>query len=110
VGAFFQPLVLEAHSGGISKATAKIVKKHAMLAVIDWLQPDVSAQEVAADTEHQGTGAQRGPDHNVHAVRRRVKLRPCYAECRRLGSARCGGCRWEANQGHSSKRVGGHRH
>jgi hypothetical protein len=31
-GAFFQPLVLEARSGGMSKATANIIKKHAMLA------------------------------------------------------------------------------
>jgi hypothetical protein len=31
VGAFFQPLVLEARSGGKSKTTAKIIKKHAML-------------------------------------------------------------------------------
>jgi hypothetical protein len=32
-GAFFQPLVLEARSGGMSKTTANIIKKHAMLAV-----------------------------------------------------------------------------
>jgi hypothetical protein len=31
-GAFFQPLVLEARSGGMSKTTASIIKKHAMLA------------------------------------------------------------------------------
>jgi hypothetical protein len=31
-GAFFQPLVLEARSGGMSKTTANIIKKHAMLA------------------------------------------------------------------------------
>jgi hypothetical protein len=31
-GAFFQPLVLEARSGGMSKTTAKIIRKHAMLA------------------------------------------------------------------------------
>jgi hypothetical protein len=30
-GAFFQPLVLEARSGGMSKTTAEIIKKHAML-------------------------------------------------------------------------------
>jgi hypothetical protein len=30
--AFFQPLVLEARSGGMSKTTANIIKKHAMLA------------------------------------------------------------------------------
>jgi hypothetical protein len=31
-GAFFQPLVLEARSGGMSKTTANIIKKHAVLA------------------------------------------------------------------------------
>jgi hypothetical protein len=31
-GAFFQPLVLEARSGGMSKTPANIIKKHAMLA------------------------------------------------------------------------------
>jgi hypothetical protein len=31
-GTFFQPLVLEARLGGMSKTTAKIIKKHAMLA------------------------------------------------------------------------------
>jgi hypothetical protein len=31
-GAFFQPLVLKARSGGMSKTTANIIKKHAMLA------------------------------------------------------------------------------
>jgi hypothetical protein len=31
-GAFFQPLVLEARMGGMSKTTANIIKKHAMLA------------------------------------------------------------------------------
>jgi hypothetical protein len=31
-GAFFQPLVLEARSGGMSKTTANVIKKHAMLA------------------------------------------------------------------------------
>jgi hypothetical protein len=31
-GAFFQPLVLEARSGGMSKTTANIIKNHAMLA------------------------------------------------------------------------------
>jgi hypothetical protein len=31
-GAFFQPLVLEARSAGMSKTTANIIKKHAMLA------------------------------------------------------------------------------
>jgi hypothetical protein len=31
-GAFFQPLVLEARSGGMSKTTANIIQKHAMLA------------------------------------------------------------------------------
>jgi hypothetical protein len=31
-GAFLQPLVLEARSGGMSKTTANIIKKHAMLA------------------------------------------------------------------------------
>jgi hypothetical protein len=31
-GAFFQPLVLEARSGGMSKTAANIIKKHAMLA------------------------------------------------------------------------------
>jgi hypothetical protein len=29
---FFQPLVSEARSGGMSKTTANIIKKHAMLA------------------------------------------------------------------------------
>jgi hypothetical protein len=33
-----------------------------------WLRPYVSAQEVAAETEHQGSGAQREPDRNMHAV------------------------------------------
>jgi hypothetical protein len=31
-GAFFQPLVLEARSGGMSNTTANIIKRHAMLA------------------------------------------------------------------------------
>jgi hypothetical protein len=31
-GAFFQPLVIEVRSGGMSKTTAKIIKKHATLA------------------------------------------------------------------------------
>jgi hypothetical protein len=31
-GAVFQPLVLEARSGGMSKTTANVIKKHAMLA------------------------------------------------------------------------------
>jgi hypothetical protein len=31
-GAFFQHLMLEARSGGMSKTTANIIKKHAMLA------------------------------------------------------------------------------
>jgi hypothetical protein len=35
-GAFFQPLMLEARSGGMTKTTASIIKKHAMLAVIGW--------------------------------------------------------------------------
>jgi hypothetical protein len=32
VDTFFQPLVLEARSGGMSKTTANIIRKHAMLA------------------------------------------------------------------------------
>jgi hypothetical protein len=31
-GPIFQPLVLETRSGGMSKTTANIIKKHAMLA------------------------------------------------------------------------------
>jgi hypothetical protein len=31
-GVFFQPLVLEARSGGMSKTTTNIIKRHAMLA------------------------------------------------------------------------------
>jgi hypothetical protein len=34
----------------------------------DGLRPHVSAQEVAAETEHQGSGPQREPSRNVHAV------------------------------------------
>jgi hypothetical protein len=69
-GAFFQPLVLGARSGGMSKTTAKIIKKYAMLAghrlgsdpmVLHrrWLQKlNIKVQP----------GAQREPGRNVHAV------------------------------------------
>jgi hypothetical protein len=67
--AYFQPLVLEARAGGMSKTTAKTIKKHAMLAGHRMgSDPHMSAQEVVADTEHQGSGAQREPGRNVHAV------------------------------------------
>jgi hypothetical protein len=33
----------------------------------DWLRPHVSAPKVAAETEYQGSGAQREPGCNVHA-------------------------------------------
>jgi hypothetical protein len=69
-GRIFQPLVLEARSGGMSKTTANIIKKHAMLAGHRMgSDPMFLPQEVVAETEHQGSGAQREPGRNVHAVR-----------------------------------------
>jgi hypothetical protein len=66
-GTFFQPLVLE-RSGGMSKTTAKIIKKHAMLAGHRMgFDPYVSGQEVAAEAEHHGSG-QRETCRNVHTV------------------------------------------
>jgi hypothetical protein len=67
--AFFRSLVLEARSGGMSKTTAKIIKKHAMLAGHRMgFGPYVSAQKVAAETEHRGLGAQREPGRNLPAI------------------------------------------
>jgi hypothetical protein len=63
--AFFQPLVLEASSGGMSKTTAKIIKKCAMLAGHRMGSVSVSAQELVAES---GLGAQRESGCNVHAV------------------------------------------
>jgi hypothetical protein len=75
-GAFFQPLVLEARSGGMSKATAKIIKKHAMLAVL-------KSNLVAMRMPYGGT------------------YQVSHAECRRFGSALswCGRRRCVATDG-----------
>jgi hypothetical protein len=43
----------------------------------------VSAQEVAAETQYQGSGAQREPGRNVHAVWLLVPHEVSYAKCRR---------------------------
>jgi hypothetical protein len=66
---FFQPLVLEVRSGAMSKTTAKFINKHATMAGHRiGLRPYVYALEVATETEHQGSGSQREPYRNVHAV------------------------------------------
>jgi hypothetical protein len=68
-GRIFPASGVRARSGGMSKTTANIIKKHAMLAGHRMGSgPLVSAQEVVAATEHQGSGTQREPGRNVHAV------------------------------------------
>jgi hypothetical protein len=50
----------------MSKTTAKVIKRHAMLA--GHRMAHVSAQEVVAETKLEGSGAQREPGRNVHDV------------------------------------------
>jgi hypothetical protein len=68
-GAFFQPLVLEACSAGMSKTTANIIKKHAMLAG-DRMgsDPMFLHRRWLQKLSIQGSGAQCEPGRNVHAV------------------------------------------
>jgi hypothetical protein len=56
-----------------------------------WLRPHFSAQEVAAETKHQNSGAQKEPGRNVPAVQERIPYEACYLICERVGPAHCGG-------------------
>jgi hypothetical protein len=92
-GAFFQPLVVEVRPGGMSETTTKIIGKHAMLAGHRMGSDPVSAQ-VAAETEHQGSGPQREPCRNVHAVPRGQPRGKQALGFNTLSW--CGRCGWEA--------------
>jgi hypothetical protein len=68
---------------------------------------------VAADTDHQGSGAPREPGRTVHAVWCCVPYDVSDAECRRFGSARCRGAAGADGKPPTasiSERAGGDRH
>jgi hypothetical protein len=73
----------------------------------------VATQALAAETVHHGSGAQREPGRNQHAIRRLEPYEAKYAECRRLGSWRSDAAALADGKlptVSSSERAGGARH
>jgi hypothetical protein len=113
-GAYFQPLVLEERSGGRSKTTANIIKKHAMLAChrigfgprflhMRWLQK-LSIKVQVLNAKLVAMCMLYGDAYHT---------RSATAECRRFGPARCRGAAGADGKPHTasiSERAGGDGH